>query len=118
MKIVALFLALLVGAQAAGPANKVTTEIESLLTYLGGLDGAVFIRNGSEHTAKEAEAHVRMKWEKQADKIKTAEEFIALCASQSSLSGTRYEIRLKAGKTVFADDLLKTELVRMRDSKK
>jgi hypothetical protein len=115
MKTLILFLAMAVTLQAATPAAK---EIESLLNYLGGLDGAVFIRNGGEHTAKEAEAHVRMKWEKQAPQIKTTEDFITLCASQSSLSSTRYEIRLKDGRKVYADDLLKAELARMRAPKK
>lgn len=117
MKILLLFLALAATVQAATPAIKIK-EIEALLSYLGGLDRAVFIRNGSEHTAKEAEAHIRMKWEKQTDKVKTAEDFIALCASQSSMSGARYEICLKDGKKVFADDLLKAELARMRKPKK
>lgn len=114
MRKILLFLVLALAAHAAPPLK----EIESLLAYLGGLDGAVFIRNGSEHTAKEAETHVRMKWDKQADQIRNAEEFIALCASKSSLSGTRYEIRLKDGRKVFADDLLRAELARMRTEKK
>jgi len=115
MKSLFLFLALTVAAQASTPATK---EIEALISYLGGLDGAVFIRNGSEHTAQEAAAHVRMKWEKQTDKVKTAEDFIVLCASQSSMSGSRYEIRLKDGRKIFADDLLKAELARLREPKK
>jgi hypothetical protein len=114
MKSLLLFLALAVAAHAAPPAGR---EIELLLAYVGGLDGAVFIRNGGEHTATEAQAHLRMKWEKQADKVKSAEDFITLCASQSALSGTRYEIRLKDGRKVYTDELLRTELARLRKPK-
>ena len=89
-------------------------EIEALLSYLNNLDGAVFIRNGSEHTATEAAAHLRLKWEKQAGKIKTAEDFIALCGSKSSISGRRYQIRLKDGQLRYADELLTERLRRIR----
>jgi len=92
-------------------------EIESLLHYLGALDGAVFIRNGSEHTAPEAEAHLRMKWEKQQDQIHSAEDFIRLCGTQSSMSGTPYEIRFKDGKQLPAAEVLRAELKRMRAAK-
>lgn len=91
------------------------TEIEALLGYLKNLGGAVFIRNGSEHTATEAAAHLRLKWEKQAGKIKTAEDFIARCGSKSSLSGQRYQIRLKDGQTRYADELLTERLRQIRE---
>lgn len=115
MKLLLLFLALAGAVHAATPA---TREIELLLAYVGGLDSATFIRNGGEHTAAEAQAHPRMKWEKQADQVKSAEDFIALCASRSSLSGARYEIRRKDGTKVYADDLLRAELARLRTPKK
>lgn len=88
---------------AAAPAN---SEIEALLGYLKALDGAVFIRNGTEHSAVDAEAHLRMKWQKQSDKIKSAEDFIALCGSKSSVSGQRYQIRFKDGQLRYSDDVL------------
>lgn len=103
---------LLLTALPAAPAP--ATEIENLLAYLGGLEGAVFIRNGSEYTAKQAAAHVRSKWEKQRAAVHTTEEFIELCASKSSQTGQCYEIRLKDGPKVFAGDLLRTELKRLR----
>ena len=91
-----------------------TAEIETLLGYLKNLDGAVFIRNGSEHTAAEGEAHLRMKWEKQAEKIKTAEDFILLCGSKSSQSGQRYQIRFKDGTLQYSDEVLTRQLGEIR----
>ncbi len=106
----------LLGATVCNAANP-EKEIESLLHYLGALDGAVFIRNGSEHTAPEAEAHLRTKWEKQQDQIHSAEDFIRLCGTQSSMSGTPYEIRFKDGKQMPAAEVLRAELKRLRGLK-
>lgn len=89
-------------------------EIEALLGYMSGLDGAVFIRNGSEHTATEAAAHLRMKREKQRERTRSAEDFIALCGSKSSLSGERYQIRFKDGQLSFSDEVLTKHLVEIR----
>jgi len=97
-------------AWAATPA----AEIEALLNYVKTLDGAVFIRNGTEHKPAGAESHLRMKWEKQTSKIKTAEDFIRLCATQSSLSGDLYQIRLKDGTTRPAAEVLTQRLKELR----
>jgi hypothetical protein len=97
-------------AFAAAPRD----EIESLLAYVGNLEGAVFIRNGSEHTPKEAAAHLRMKWEKQADKIRTAEDFITLCAAKSSISGQSYQIRFAEGTTRDSAEVLMRRLADIR----
>lgn len=63
MKTLLLFLLSAALACAATPAQ----EIETLLGRLGRLDGAVFIRNGREHSAADAETHLRMKWSRQKD---------------------------------------------------
>ena len=110
MKYLLLFLFSAALACAATPAQ----EIEALLGKIGRLDGAVFIRNGGEHSAAEAEAHLRMKWDRQKEQIKTAEDFILRCGTQSSQSGQRYEIQLKDGQKIFADDFLRDELEKLR----
>ena len=109
-----LFLSLATAGAAAAPQS----EIEGLLIYVQQLDGAVFIRNGSEHTAAEAAAHMRMKWEKQTDKVKTAEDFIALCGTQSLLSGERYRIRFKDGRTRDSAEVLRERLAELRNGSK
>jgi hypothetical protein len=114
MKLLALF-AFLLGVTALH-ASPPAAEIESLLTYVRGLEGCAFIRNGTEHSAPDAASHLRMKWEKQRAKVRTAEEFIALCASKSSMSGERYQIRFKDGRLAYADDVLGAELARLRNS--
>ena len=90
-----------------------TQKIEALLEAVGHLEGAVFIRNGSEHTPAQAADHVRLKWRNASRRVKTAPDFIRYCASGSSLSGKPYQIRLKDGRTVLASDWFWTELKRM-----
>jgi hypothetical protein len=72
-------------------------RIDALLAHVASLDGATFIRNGGEHDAKKAAAHLRMKLDKAGERVKTAEQFIDGIATKSSLSGKPYRIRLRDG---------------------
>lgn len=101
---------LLLAAPAQPPEAQ---KIEALIQAVADLKGAVFIRNGTEHTPKEAADHLRLKWKNVGRRVKTAPEFIQHCASGSTLSGKAYEIRLADGRTVLARDWLWTELKRM-----
>lgn len=69
-------------------------EIEYLLSYISGSD-CIFIRNGSEHKAKEASEHLAMKYNRYKNRINSAEDFIEKIASHSSLSGRDYKVRCK-----------------------
>ena len=89
-------------------------EIEALLAYVAGLEGAVFLRNGSAHTAAEAAAHLRLKWERQEARIRSAEDFIERCASRSFLTGKPYQIRMPDGKVRDAEGLLREMLKGLR----
>ena len=99
---------------SAGAMAAPTDEIESLLRYIGGLEGASFVRNGTAHTPKEAEAHLRLKWTKQEAQILTAEDFIRRCATDSSTSGKPYFIRFSDQSEVKASDLLAKQLAVVR----
>jgi len=88
-------------------------KIEALIQAVADLQGAVFLRNGTEHAPKEAAEHLRLKWKNAGGKVKNAPDFIRICASASSLSGRPYEIRLADGRRVLARDWLWTELKRM-----
>jgi hypothetical protein len=52
-----------------------------------------FLRNGGEYDAKKAADHLRLKLKMAGDRIKTAEDFIRLCGSKSSVSGEAYRMR-------------------------
>jgi len=94
-RILAFLLALALPLLARDP--KEDARIDALLSHVESLDGATFIRNGSEHDARKAAEHLRMKLGKAGERVKTAEDFIDGIATKSSFSGKPYRIRLKDG---------------------
>jgi len=89
-----------------------TAKIQYLIASVETLEGARFIRNGREYDTRAASNHLRLKLKKVGNKVRTAEDFIRLCASQSSMTGEPYLIKLADGSTVkseiFFTDKLKT----------
>ncbi len=90
------------------------TEIEALLAAIAARKGAIFIRNGEEHDAQEALAHLRMKWEHADPRITSAEQFIDQIATRSSFSGQAYVIRFADSATVEVGPWLHQRLTEMR----
>jgi hypothetical protein len=89
-------------------------KIAALIEAIRQLDGASFIRNGTDHTAIEAADHLAMKVKRAGNKIKTAEQFIDRIASQSSMSGKPYQIRMPDGKLISAGDFFRAELAKLK----
>jgi hypothetical protein len=99
------------------PAPKPWTEaekIERLIMFVAGLHDVDFIRNGTEHSPEDAAKHMRMKREKAGDRVKTADDFIRLCASHSYITNEAYLIRFPDGRTRTAEDVLREQLATMR----
>ena len=115
-----LFLAT-VGPPARAAGGKPVTEeqkIQALIDHVRGLgDRAVMIRNGSEHSAKDAADHMARKRKSAGGGVKTAKEFIAHCAAKSSASGKPYQIRFKDGKTVTSEAYLSEQLAKIESAK-
>jgi hypothetical protein len=95
---------------APPPALSEAEKIDRLIAAVAALDGAVFIRNGSEHTPAEAAKHLRDKASNADDKVTTAQEFIDHIGSKSSLSGEEYTIRFQDGRTGTAREFLADQL--------
>jgi len=100
--------------EAAAQETSARSEIEKighLIDTVARLDGAVFLRNGAEHSPGEAAEHLRRKFAASSDDVQTAEQFVASVASRSSLTGEEYRIRFSDGRTVtvreFYTDMLK-----------
>lgn len=85
-------------------------KIERLIQYVTKLEGAIFIRNSTEHTPAEAAEHMRNKLALAGEQVKTAKQFIEAAATKSSISGKPYKVRLKDGTEVNAGELLLDEL--------
>ena len=84
-------------------------KIEFLISSVENLDGAVFVRNGSEYDRKKAGEHLRMKVRRAGGKVRTVDDFIRLC-SKSLISGDPYLIRLPKGREVTAEEFFKRKL--------
>lgn len=92
-------------------------KIEALIRAIEALQGqAVFLRNGSEHDAKAAGDHLRLKWKNAGRRVKSAADFIRTCGTGSSLSGQPYKIRYKDRREVASADFLWTELKKLDPS--
>jgi hypothetical protein len=93
-------------AQDAVEAAKIRYLIGSVET----LRGVTFLRNGSEYDAKNAADHLRLKLKTAGNRVKTAEDFIRVCGSKSSVSGKAYRIRFLDGNTKDAETFFREEL--------
>jgi hypothetical protein len=87
--------------------NEETKKIELLLVRIEAMPNVVFIRNGKEYSANKAAEHLRLKWEKAGRHVKTAEDFIELCGSRSSISGKLYKMRFADGRIENSAVILK-----------
>src|ERR1017187_3102433 len=85
-------------------------RIEHLIQTVEALKGAAFIRNGTEYGPKDAGQHLRLKLKLAGDRVKTAEDFIEVCAARSSLSGAAYKIRLPDGMVTEAASFFRAKL--------
>ena len=115
-------------AQAATPTPAATqtatkpvlteqAKIEALIGAVEAMPKAVFIRNGSEYTAARAADHLRLKWHNAGRRVRTAEQFITYCASQSSMTGRKYQIRFPDGRTVDSGVFFHEQLARLEAGK-
>ena len=78
-------------------------RIQYLISSVEALEGARFLRNGREYDVKAAADHLRFKLRVAGDQVKTADDFIRLRGSKSSVSGELYRIRFSDGTTVEAE---------------
>ncbi len=113
----ALFVMLLGASQlyAASLPHAARGEIEGLLSRLAA-SGCQFKRNGSWHTAVEAQAHLRRKLDYLENKgaVATTEQFIERAATQSSISGKPYQVQCGNHVPVPSSQWLHTELQALR----
>ena len=103
-------------AHAAELAAPVRSEIEGLLTTLGSSQ-CQFYRNGSWHGGREAESHLRMKYDyfvKHASST-NAEAFIDAAATKSSLSGEPYAVKCAGEEQQPSATWLKARLQEQRE---
>ncbi|MBS0580822.1 MAG: DUF5329 family protein [Proteobacteria bacterium] len=103
-------LSLGVCAYAADASALERQKIDYLIGSVEGLQGAEFFRNGKSYDAQEAGKHLRLKLRLAGSRIATADDFIRLCGSVSSMSGLPYQIRFSDGHTVSSEAYLRQKL--------
>ncbi|GAA0709727.1 DUF5329 family protein [Dokdonella soli] len=86
-------------------------KIAYLIASVAALHDATFIRNDNEYDAERAAEHLRLKLRYASDRVRTAEDFIAYCGTGSSMSGIKYEIRFRDGRTIESATFLHYKLV-------
>ena len=109
-----LAIAVLTVAVCAAAADRSAAEdarIEYLLATVASLHDAQFIRNGTSYDSVAAVKHLRLKLRAAGGRVKTGEDFIRYCASESSMSGKPYEIRLADGRILPSADFLRQKLL-------
>ncbi len=106
-KLLALALAALAPMAYAGDDD--VLKIDFLLTTVGASD-CVFIRNGKEHTARDAEKHLRMKYRRGRKWVNSVESFVGRIATKSSFSGKPYKIRCGESEAQLTADWLRAKL--------
>jgi hypothetical protein len=101
-----LFLIVQGHAQESHEPAKIQYLIDSVQTLTGGK----FIRNGKVYDAGAAANHLRLKLKVAGKRVKTAEDFIRICASKSSETGKPYRIQMVDGTTVDAEVFFRSKL--------
>ncbi len=99
----------------AEPPKATQMEVSFLLGFVEG-SGCAFFRNGTWYDSREAQAHLRDKYDYLAarDQIHSGEDFIDRAASQSSFSGQAYAVKCAGGAVIKSSQWLREELVRLR----
>lgn len=80
-----------VAAKINAESSDTATEIEHLLQFIQNTS-CDYERNGKKYSGKEALKHILKKYDYYEDEIDSAERFIALSASKSTVSGKSYRI--------------------------
>ncbi len=100
-------------AARAAPSAVEQGRIDRLIAAIEQRSDLRFVRNGSEHTGRDAARFLREKLKSRGAAVQTAQDFIMQIASTSSSSGQPYRIRLGDGRLMDSADFLRDELARI-----
>ena len=109
-----LALVLFSGSLAADVSPATQLEIEQLLNFIRN-SSCVIDRNGKTYAALKAISHIEKKYAYFEDDIETAEDFIELSATKSTMSGKYYMVRCGADEQIRTREWLMQELRSLRE---
>lgn len=102
-----------VGVVASDLQTVQVVEINHLIKYISD-SGCTFIRNGNAYSSAEAVEHIKKKYAYFKADIDSAEKFIDLSATQSTLTGKKYTIKCPGKDVVESREWLLEELQALR----
>lgn len=94
-------MALLLLPTSIVAAEALDEEINYLIASVG-QDGCRFVRNDRRYNRGSARAHLRSKWELNAQYVNSTEDFINKIASVSVTTGEPYIVRCRGGEETIA----------------
>lgn len=97
--LVVFFAFLLLPTLLIGREAREQARIDFLIHGVETTSGVKFIRNGTEYDGAAAAKHLRMKLNYGGERLKTAEDFVKYCATESSMTHQKYKIRGTDGTT-------------------
>ena len=97
--------------------DKIDDEINHLLDYVK-TTKCIYIRNGDRHNGPDAMNHIKRKYDYFEDDIHSAEDFIRLSATKSTMSGKKYHIKCPGQPEVESGQWMLDELARYRKTEK
>ena len=112
--VIAAMVVLPLSAGTKGPSSTERAKIEALISAIGSLSDARFVRNGREYGAATAAKFLRGKGNDRAADVLTADHFIDKIATRSSTTGRPYLIRFSDGREVTTAVYLRNELARLQ----
>jgi hypothetical protein len=107
-------LALPLSATAGELPAEEASRIEAMIATVAQMTDAAFLRNGTAFDAAVAAEFLRRKWQAQAARVGSAEDFIAVVASFSATTGRPYLIRFSDGGELPCSVFLRDELAKLR----
>ena len=111
-----LVSAVLLASLAIGVEAPEQDAIHHLLQFVE-TSSCTFLRNGVEYDSKSAVNHIKQKYDYFKNQIRTAEDFIALAATKSELSGRPYFVRCGKAKEIPTASWLHEELQEYRKTR-
>ena len=78
------------------------SEIDHLLLYVES-SGCEFERNGTVYDSKEARSHIERKYDYIESRVDETEDFIKYAATESSMSGRKYQVTCNGKRQTSAE---------------
>ncbi len=112
MKIARYIVSLMILVSSMSVLAGKQSEIQHLLSFVE-KSGCEFERNGKVYDSAKARSHMERKYGHVKKYVDEAEDFIKYAATESSMSGKKYQVTCN-GKTQASAEWLKSELSRYR----